>query len=247
MEATGRGAHPDRLLEHEKQRLKQIIAEHGISIITAKAYLKFANLLQNSGNHQTALALKELALEILKKFGENDDLAEIHFGISYNLRILCDHEGAIEHLQKALDIWLKVFGEKHKNIGVARANIGAVLAELGRPAEALLQEEGALEIWKGNSKNHLDIVITLNNMSTNLEKLGDHPRALEKAQKALEMSLQFLKTDDPEIARSHENAAKALEALGRAEEAIEHKKKAIEIKERINRKETPLEVIAEEE
>ncbi len=74
---------------------------------------------------------------------------------------LGDAEKAIEHYNKALEIDLKVFGDKHPDTAIDYNNLGAAWQDLGDAEKAIEHFNKALEIFKsvyGNEHSYTKTV-----------------------------------------------------------------------------------------
>lgn len=94
-------------------------------------------------------------------------------------------------------------------------NIGAILLEIGRPAEAIEPCRAALRLESKFAMAH-------NNLGSALARTGSVVEAREHIEKALELK--------PTLAPAHSNLAALLLAEGRLDQAIEHAREALRLK-----------------
>ena len=57
------------------------------------------------------------------------------------------YEEALFHHQKALEVFLALFGQEHPDVAKSRNGIGNVLVRMGKHEEALVQYQKALEVF----------------------------------------------------------------------------------------------------
>jgi tetratricopeptide (TPR) repeat protein len=116
------------------------------------------------------------------------------------------HEDAIKHFQRALDL--------DPSHGRARCNLGNTMQDLGRFDEAVAHWQEALRIQPDLAEAH-------NNWGNALQALGRFDEAVAHWDLALQAN--------PDYAAAHYNLGKALQDMGRFEEAIGHYEQAVRI------------------
>jgi DNA-binding SARP family transcriptional activator/tetratricopeptide (TPR) repeat protein len=143
-----------------------------------------APYLDRRGHWHDWLAVQDLALRAAERLGEPATLAEAHrhlAGAQARLRCYADAE---KHYRHALDLYGQV-GDRAAAASI-NLNLGWLLSEQTRPAEALIYAEQALAIQRslGNRRGE---AYASNAVGWYLAVLGDHPAALEHCRRALEL------------------------------------------------------------
>ena len=113
----------------------------------------------------------------------------------------------------AVALWADT-AAKRPNNPVAHASLGAALADVGRPEEAMAEDKRALAL-------NPDYGPALANLAVRLEELGRPSEALAYAAKAVERQ--------PISAQAHVNLGVALDMLGRAAEALPQFETAVQL------------------
>jgi tetratricopeptide (TPR) repeat protein len=96
----------------------------------------------------------------------------------------------------------------------AHANLGILLAKMGRTGEAMAHYQKALEINPNAERSH-------NNLGVLLAQWGRNNEAIAHLTRALELN--------PNYAEAHDNLGLLLADMGRTEEALVHYQKALEL------------------
>ena len=74
------------------------------------------------------------------------------------------YEEALFHHQKALEVFLALFGQEHPDVAKSRNGIGNVLVRMGKHEEALVQYQKALEVFLAvHGQEHPSVAATYNN------------------------------------------------------------------------------------
>ena len=193
----------------------------------------------NLGNFYYTKQELDEALSLLQKSeditGKKDtDLASI-----YNLKGLVlkdkgDLEGALQYLNRALEIDEKIFGKDHPTVAISVNNIAMVLQDKGDLDGALEYMNRALEIdEKTFGKDHPNVAIRVNNIATVLKDRGNLDGALQYLNRALGIDEKIFGKDHPNVARDVNNIAMALKDKGDLDGALEYLFGALGIFEKI--------------
>ncbi len=117
-------------------------------------------------------------------------------------------------------------------------NLGSILSELGRRAEALQAAQEATDIYRQLAAANPqafqpDMAMSLNNLGNRLSELGRREEALQAAQEAVSIRRQLAAANpqafQPKLAMSLNNLGSILSELGRREEALQAAQEATDI------------------
>jgi tetratricopeptide (TPR) repeat protein len=145
-----------------------------------------------------------------------------------------DAEAAVEHLERALEMFRAVDGERSPALGDALDNLGNALQTVGRHEDAEKSHRASLamrEVIFG--KNHPNLVPPLTNLANVLESEQRPDEALQVHRRALEIARASLGDDHPHTAAVEGNLGKTLYFSGKPEEALGHLARASEIAKRV--------------
>ena len=223
---------PHALSLLEKRELRNVVLEKQNKFMN-----RLGSICHTHGNFPQALEVWQGSLKVSKKWYKNHPqlqkagkaLATSYHNIGSSLETLGKGNKAVECYQKALKIWIKVYGEDHKSVAASYNNLGWSLSKLGEYDKALDFYQKALNIWqKKYGEEHKCIAIVYNNIGLNLETLGKYNEALKYLQKGAEILLKLL-GEDPAVAISYNNVGLCLSRLGKYDEALEYHQKALTI------------------
>ena len=156
-------------------------------------------------------------------------LTHNNMGLVYQSQ--CDHKRAIFHLQKALEMKIKVLGEEHPKVASSMMNVGAqlLLEELDHGgALVLFQKALAIQV-KLLGANHIDVASTYSNMANAYSLARDLEKALEYHQKDLEITIRVLGADHVNTSRTYANISGVHHSRGDLEKSLLYGQKALEI------------------
>jgi CHAT domain-containing protein/Tfp pilus assembly protein PilF len=167
------------------------------------------------GRPGEAREIWEKALELLRQEGD----AKTEVLVENNLAVLYHNQG---QFQRALELYTRLVQKAvaPKDVGLMRANMGSLYAELGNPAEALENLKLASEAYHtvGDLENEGNVLVSMGMVR---QQVGDPRAALAEYEKARQVlpeawcvvrSLGMVQTD-----------------LGKPEEALPLLRKALEI------------------
>mmetsp|Transcript_34985 Transcript_34985/g.84691 ORF Transcript_34985/g.84691 Transcript_34985/m.84691 type:complete len:568 (+) Transcript_34985:92-1795(+) len=139
-----------RLWAELDQQLQERGLERGLmDREVALTYNKIGLLLLKEGRLEEAMELLNQRLEIEKKVFQCDDdpkMAETYYNIARVLQQQGKYDAAKQQYEKALGIFLKVYGLVHSATATAYHAIGTVLRDQGKYKEANLQFARALVV-----------------------------------------------------------------------------------------------------
>ncbi|MEU5694695.1 toll/interleukin-1 receptor domain-containing protein [Actinosynnema sp. NPDC020468] len=190
----------------------------GVSPVCGWLLDRAATFLQTQGQLTAALELFERALAIVEVvYGpEHPDHATCATNLARALRESGRPEPAEALLRQALLVAPCWF---------AHNELGLVLLDLGRPAEALASLEAAGPCRRDPER----FVAYLNNTGAALAAVGDLAEARARLGKSLRLAEQHYGVGDPEVAVRLHNLGRVLLARGRPAEAVELLRAAVEI------------------
>ncbi len=126
------------------------------------------------------------------------------------------------------------YGADSAEVALSQLTLARSLFTLGRPDEARLGYQQALETYQRVHKgDDLTIVTTLIDLVQCLEALGRPDEALRHADASVAMSRRLISGDHPALASSLNNLATCLHALGRSEEALVNYRASLEMHRRL--------------
>ncbi|MBV6340687.1 tetratricopeptide repeat protein [Candidatus Magnetobacterium casense] len=196
------------------------------------------------GNYYNNMVLYREGLAILEKVvskvsdsviaeaKENKDEYVVYLLDTYasTLDRLGNLKRAIAFYEKALDISLVVYGEKHQVVAMSYNNLGYAWNNLGDSNKAIEFHEKALAISLDlYGEKHPGVATSYNNLGYAWNNLGDSNKAIEFHEKALAIRLDVHGEKHPEVATSYNNLGYTWYSLGDLKQAIEFHKKALAI------------------
>jgi tetratricopeptide (TPR) repeat protein len=146
-------------------------------------------------------------------------------GLAAGLYSIGNLPRAKQHLERALCVDLKNFGEAHETVATRQSNLALVLRDLGDLQHAKELLVGALTSdLKNLGEDHPVVAIRRSNLALLLRYLGDLPQAKALLEKALASSQASLGEEHPIVETNMSNLAVILKDLGdlpRAKELLE--------------------------
>jgi len=126
-----------------------------------------------------------------------------------NIGLVYDSQGdnahAMEYLQKALNIWRKVYRENHPAVATSYHNIGFVYYSQEDYAHALEYFQKALDILiKVFGEEQPDVATSYYNIGAVCYSQGDYAHALEYFQKALDIRIKVYGEGHPKVVKLKE-------------------------------------------
>jgi CHAT domain-containing protein/Tfp pilus assembly protein PilF len=202
-----------------------------VGVELGRALLSQGQQLIRQGDHNRAIEICKLALEIAEQLNDKD-IAVIAFrGIGNVHRLQGNYSQALEQYQKSL----KISEETSNKIGIANAlhSIAIIHSSRGDYIEALEGFHKSLRI-KEEIGDKLGIAIALNNIGYVQDAQGNITEALEQYQKGLKISEEI--GDKPGIAIALNNIGTDYRDQSNYTEALEQYQKSLKISEEIGDK-----------
>jgi tetratricopeptide (TPR) repeat protein len=153
-----------------------------------------------------------------------DAIGNFHWSVSG------DAQKALTYQEKALGIWLQVYGEAHPLVATSYSNLGSAYEALGDAQKALTYQEKSLAIkLQVYGEAHPSVATSYNNLGLAYKALGDAQKALTYHEKALGICLQVYGEAHPSVATSYSNLGTTYSDLGDAQKALTYQEKALRI------------------
>lgn len=187
------------------------------------------NFFQVSQNDK-AIECFQKALEIIRKQGNEGEIATFLSNIGSVYDSLGQHDKAIEHYQQALEIDRKLGREAE--VAVRLNNIGSVYDSWGQYKKAIEYYQQALEINRKTGRE-ADAASFINNIGGVYKSLGLYDKAIKYYQQALEIDKR--QKGDANIAIDLNNIGSVNHAWGRYDKAIEYYQQALKIDMKLGR------------
>ena len=192
-------------------------------------YLTTAGLFESTymANYDRAMQYHRAALnyartDSLKASSYND------IGCIYDER--GDYAKALDYYEKALQIRLQIYGEKHLDVAMSYNNIGGICDSRGNYALALKYYEKALHIkLQFYGKRHPDIATSYLSIGGIYADQGNYVQALVYYEKALQMWLSFYGERHPDVVLFYNNIGNVHSRQGEYSQALEYYERAIQI------------------
>lgn len=184
------------------------------------------------GRDVTVLTMLNQAAEQIKDGlpDEPDVEAIVRTTIGETYNGLGQYEEAVRHLQIALDLNERLYGEKHQNVGKVKrllaTTLGKSTGDYKKPVE-MLRETLALQ-HELHGEEHKDIARTMSDLAWALERTGDAEQAAAYYRQSLEMNRKLWGEEHEKVSSGINNLAHALRALGKNNEAEKLYQEALE-------------------
>ena len=138
---------------------------------------------------------------------------------------------AVESNKRALDIRLKVLGEKHPQTAKSYHSLGVPQHSLGDFVSALESDKRALDIrLKVFGGEHAETAKSYHSLGVTQHSLGDFVSALESNKRALDIRLKVLGEEHSETSASYHSLGVTQHSLGDFVSALESYKRALDIR-----------------
>ncbi|MFT3820287.1 MAG: serine/threonine-protein kinase [Rubrivivax sp.] len=198
---------------------------------------RLAVVLSNEGRAAQAEPKAREALALLAAQGAAEGgeaaLAEVHNTLGIVLGSLQRHDEALAHLQQALALRRRLFGEQHELVAVVLHNIGLAQRAAGQlqQAEQTLRESLAIKQARWPAGHPL----TLGTLEV-LGRVLNEQRRFDEAEalllQALRSRVALYGEDNEKTASVHNELANVLHDRGRVADALPHYREALRIAER---------------
>jgi tetratricopeptide (TPR) repeat protein len=141
-----------------------------------------------------------------------------------------DLDKAIDYLEKALEIDLKLSGEENPKIATYYNNLGLAWKDKGDLDKAIEYFEKALKIGlKLFGEENPSIATYYNNLGLVWLDKGNLDNAIEYLEKALKIDLKLSGEENPKVATYYNNLGLTWQDKGNMDKAIDYFKKALKI------------------
>ncbi|RWA04537.1 hypothetical protein EKO27_g10568 [Xylaria grammica] len=112
------------------------------------------------------------------------------------------------------------FGDDHSLVYILRVSLAFVFNEAGRITEAQEIQSSAVQMWERiHGENHPETIASLSQLALLLDSGGQHTKAAETGERALELSKKYLAEDDRYMLTTMANLVVALINADRIEDA----------------------------
>jgi tetratricopeptide (TPR) repeat protein len=214
-------------LQQWQQQTIRLLPKQAVWLFGLEAYP-----LWQRGNYSNSLICLQKALKSYE--AENLNNPRLFADIQNDLGIIYDelgnHQKALEYKEKALEIRIELFGEKHSDTAISYNNVGTTYGDLGNHQKALEFQEKALEIIRELfGEKHPYTATFYNNAGTTYGQLRNHQKALEFQEKALEIIKELFGEKHPYTATFYNNVGGTYGDLKNHQKALNYKEKALEI------------------
>ena len=181
-----------------------------------------ATTLENLGDVEVALELKQESLEVLRRlYGEeNPVVAQLTNNVAFNLHNSGRFEEAEQLYRQALAVSERRLGPDHVEVAEVLSNIGRLMMDQGRYQEAEPLTRRSVEIMHGSvSEDHFQRIACEINHASCQSALGQHDSAVAAYRSTLERFERLLGEEHQATARVKSLLAQALQRQGDLEEA----------------------------
>ncbi|ETO24809.1 hypothetical protein RFI_12347 [Reticulomyxa filosa] len=140
-------------------------------------------------------------------------------------------DGAILHLQTALQISMDTFGLNHPHVADFCNNIGNAYSKKGRHSKAIECYKKTLKIYLSIFGSvHSHVADLYYNLGRVYKKKGDYDKSIEFYEKALKIYLQLFGINHIDIAETYNNLGNAYSGRGNHDKSIDCHQKALKIR-----------------
>ena len=166
----------DHLLAWQ-ENTRQLAPRHSSRLIWLQAYPSY-----HRKQYQETKKWVETALELFEK-GHDSDLkikAHIYNDLGFCYGQLGDYKRSLVYAEKALEIRLELFGERHPDTATSLNNAGAFYGQLGNFKRSLEYSEKVLKLNREIlGAKHPDTIFSAGNLAQNLINMNHRPQAFQ--------------------------------------------------------------------
>jgi serine/threonine-protein kinase len=181
-----------------------------------------ATALENRGDLETALQLKQESLAVLRRLHgeENPVVAQLTNNVAFNLHNSGRFDEAEELYRQALAVSERRLGPGHVEVAEVLSNIGRVLMDQGRYVDAEPLAQRAAEIMiQSVDEDHFQRIACEINLASCQSSLGQHDSAIAAYRSTLDRFSRLLGEEHQATARVKSLLAQSLQRRGELEEA----------------------------
>lgn len=206
---------------------------HGENSTLYAAHLNNLGIIrERQGRLLESYELQKRALDISIELGEYGREAAVQLGnLAASAASLGRVREALHLATQALRRMEELFSSPNHDIALSRMKLGMAEMDLGRPevaARIFLQARSEL-IGVLGTNVHPEVAALTHRLGLAYKRAGARTAALKEYEAALEMRLQLLGPDHPDVAETHNNFAVLYEDMRDKRRALEHYAKAAEI------------------
>jgi tetratricopeptide (TPR) repeat protein len=193
-----------------------------------------SGIAMRADDHEAAIAHATRAVELWRERGDLDDpryaTAIDALGTAYHYAK--QYDDALEHLERALAIRERLYGDRHPHVGYSLTNIALVLIEQGLAEQAIHYNEWVIDINRAAlGPDHVFTAVAHNNLGAVWGKLEEPAAATEQFELALP-GFARLGDDHPDHAMVLTNIGQGAMEAGDPVRAAEALERALAIRER---------------
>jgi CHAT domain-containing protein/tetratricopeptide (TPR) repeat protein len=188
---------------------------------TVTAVNNLAAVTERLGREQEAEALYREAIAVSQtKGGDPTLLASTVSGLATNLGEQGRYGEALQLHTQALDLRQKLLGPQHPDVAISLSNVGYILGQQRKYAEATQPLAMAVEIGRRNGSGELGLAASLNNYAANLAELKRYADAEKVYREALAIRTKRLGPNHPLTANVLNNLGHNAFAQGKNPQAL---------------------------
>ncbi len=208
----------------------------------ARTYTNLGILNELIGDYNQALDLHHKALNIKLKFLGDDhpSLKYDYKGLASIYKIRKDPDQALLFLQKALQLELKSLGDSHPELGATYNLLGGIFLDLGKLDQALKYYRESEKVLLHTNKNSPTLGPTYHDLALIWQKNQEYQKALDFAEKALQINTAFVEPDHIYLAENHMLIGNIHKDAKNLEKAMVHYELARDINKQAGRDLHPL-------
>ncbi len=149
--------------------------------------------------------------EVQVELGQNDGFVDIR-----RKRF----KAALADFERVLALQQQHLGDEHPEVASTLNNLGVVLTNLDRPADAVERYEESLRLHeKLEGEEHPNVALALHNLAVALKRMGKSVEARAAFERAVRLRRKALGFNHPDTLRSAQTLVKLLIAMGELEAA----------------------------
>lgn len=196
---------------------------------------RFSLLIQLGSFTATTLVDPALSMEFIEAavpYAKDDgERANVLNRVGFSYMVAGRYRQALEYQLESLEIYRRLFGERHSKVATLYNNVGSSYGSLGDPGKALEYKMKALDIYRAIfGELHYLVATAYNNVGHAYGSLGDHRNAFDYKWKALEIWRSLYGESHPSVANSYDNVGMTYGSLGDHRKALEYKMKSLGIR-----------------
>ena len=207
-------------------RIQHYYGENQISL------LSFAKILRRMGKFDEAEQVYHRLLS--DSISDQDLISCAYHYLGRIAQIKGDFMLSVEHLQKSLEIKMKIFEPFHPKLAHSHNCLGLVYQQEGKHEKAVEHFHQAMLIWRRvYGPNHPNVAGCYNNLGVVYKRQKKYRKALGAFQQALDIRERNPATAQHDLAGSHNNLGAVYVRLGHYDLALEHYNLSLKIKSKI--------------